>query len=81
MAIETDLVNRAMDLSPVDRAELARQLILSLDPPPADGPAAETWEAEIEARLAAYDRGETSPIEWREAVQQARTSLRKTVEK
>jgi putative addiction module component (TIGR02574 family) len=77
MAIETDLVCRAMNLSSVDRAELARQLILSLDPPTDDGAATDAWEAELERRLSAYDRGESTPIEWRDALERARASLRK----
>jgi len=79
MAIEADLIGRAMNLSSVDRAELARQLILSLEPTPVDGAAADAWEDEIERRLVAYERGETTPVEWRDAVERARASLRKPV--
>lgn len=77
MAIETELISRAMNLPSVDRAELARQLILSLDPPSDKDAVADAWEEELERRLSAYDRGESTPIEWREAVERARTSLRK----
>lgn len=76
MAIETDLLDRAMRLSSRDRAELARQLILSLEPTPLEVDADEAWEAEIEKRLAALDRDEVTPVEWRDAVNRARALLR-----
>jgi len=75
MAIETDLIDRAMRLSSGDRAELARQLLLSLEPTPLDVDADQAWEVEIEKRLAALDRGEVTPVEWRDAVDRARASL------
>lgn len=78
MAIETQLIDRTLQLSPGDRAELARQLILSLE---SAGPEAEIdpiSEAEIERRLDAFDRGEVQAVEWRDAVERARASLRKS---
>ena len=38
---------------------------------------AEAWEAEIEHRLRAIDRGEVATVDWREAVERARNSLSK----
>ena len=46
----------ALALSDQQRAELARDLIASLDAP-AEADAAETWDAEIARRLAEVDAG------------------------
>jgi putative addiction module component (TIGR02574 family) len=77
MAIKQELVSTALDLSADDRAELARQLILSLEPAEVDADADSAWEAEIEHRLQAIDRGETTSVEWRQAIERARSSLSK----
>jgi putative addiction module component (TIGR02574 family) len=77
MAIKQELVTIALDLSADDRAELARQLILSLEPLEIDADADAAWEAEIESRLQAIDRGEVTSVDWRHAVERARNSLSK----
>jgi putative addiction module component (TIGR02574 family) len=71
-----ELMQKAMELSAEDRAELARQLIRSLEPETPDIDADEAWEAEIERRLQAVDRGDAKLIDWRESVARARHSLR-----
>lgn len=75
MAIETDLLERTMHLSDRDRAELARQLLLSLEGIQSESDLDEAWEAEIERRLAAHDRGETAAIDWEESVERARRAI------
>ena len=77
MAIEADLVARTMHLSPDDRAELALRLILSLETEPLQQDLDHEWEVEIERRLAAVDRGEVTPLEWRAVIDRARGSLRR----
>ena len=77
MAIASDLLERTLHLSGSDRAELARQLLLSLEGSQSDSKADEAWEAEIERRLAAFDRGESAAIDWQEAVERARRAIQK----
>lgn len=48
--------DQARALSPEERAKLAQSILESLHSPLADIEAA--WEAEIEQRVAAFDRGE-----------------------
>jgi putative addiction module component (TIGR02574 family) len=73
MASEVDLLEGTTHLPAVDRAELARQLLVSFVT--ADSPLDSTWRAEIERRLAAAERGEVSLLDWRESVQRARSVL------
>ena len=75
MSIEADLVERTMHLSPSDRADLALQLILSLETDPPDENVDQEWGAEIARRTAAYDRGEMSSVDARVAIARIRASL------
>jgi len=75
MPIATDLVERAMHLSREDRAELALQLIVSLETDPPDENVEQEWAAEIGRRIAAYDRGEMAAIDADEAISKAEASL------
>ena len=75
MAPEQDLTAQAMNLPADQRAQLARRLILSLESPDYDADADQLWEREIEQRLAAIDRGEVEPLEWRESIERIRQSL------
>ena len=77
MAIETDLTERVLRMPAADRADLARQLILSLESEEPQVDVDPAWETEIERRLAAFDRGEVAPVDWRESVERARNSIRK----
>jgi len=53
-----DVEQMARALAPEERAQLAEALLASLQVPPLSD--IETlWDREIEARVAAYDRGET----------------------
>ena len=66
------LLEQAMRLAPDDRAELIDGLF-ELDDPTVDEPAhAEAWAAEIRERKAQVDRGEETPIPWREATARIR---------
>jgi putative addiction module component (TIGR02574 family) len=77
MSLSTEMIFKALELSADDRAELARQLILSLDGSEADNGAEEAWNAEIQRRLSAMDRQAPTLIDWRETVARARAALPK----
>jgi putative addiction module component (TIGR02574 family) len=76
MALKSELVEQLLELSPTDRADLARQLLLSLEPTDVDADADQAWEAEIERRCAAVDRGEVELLDWRTSVERIRNTLR-----
>jgi putative addiction module component (TIGR02574 family) len=54
--------NQALALSESDRAELARDLLKSLDGPP-DPDANNAWDADIERRLKQIDEGTVQPMD------------------
>ena len=56
-----ELVERGLALSAEERARLVDLLLESLHEPPV-AVAEEAWSAEIERRLAEYDRGEVASI-------------------
>ena len=65
-AAATKLTDKAMKLSPAEKADLAACLLASLNDKALNGldPA---WEAEIERRLHAIDGGNAKLIPWDEA--------------
>jgi putative addiction module component (TIGR02574 family) len=76
MAVQAELLNRVMSLPNEERATLARELILSLEPTAFDAGAEAAWEAEIERRLADVDQGNAKLVDWRESVERIRDELR-----
>jgi putative addiction module component (TIGR02574 family) len=58
----------ALQLAAAERAELAAELIASLDGP-VDGDAAEEWAAELERRIASIDAGTATIESWHEVKQ------------
>ena len=58
----TELVKRGRALAPEDRELLVDQLLESLNEPAAAEQNA-AWEAEIEKRLAEFDRGDVTSID------------------
>lgn len=60
-----NLLHEAMKLDAAERAELAAELLASLDGEPEEGVEA-AWAAEIERRLARIDAGEEQLIPWEE---------------
>jgi len=66
-----ELVKRGRALAPEDRERLVDQLLESLNEPAAAELDA-AWEAEIERRLAEYDRGEVQAINAEEVFAKAR---------
>jgi putative addiction module component (TIGR02574 family) len=65
-----DLVRRGRALPPEERERLVDQLLESLNEPAAAELDA-AWDAEIERRLAAYDRGEVQAIDAEEVFAKA----------
>ena len=59
------LVEEALKLSPNERAEVAEQLIASLDEAP-DTDVEQAWQEEIQKRLQQIDRDEAKTISWEE---------------
>jgi putative addiction module component (TIGR02574 family) len=57
-----ELAQRGISLSPQDRARLAELLLASIEEPVRPDVEA-AWDAEIERRLAAYDRGDLKAID------------------
>ena len=61
-----ELYERAAELPPSDRAELAGLLLESIEDEPDEG-VEEAWAAEIEHRIAEYRAGRVRTIPWSEA--------------
>jgi putative addiction module component (TIGR02574 family) len=57
MSLDSTLLERALELSSRERAELARRLLLSLESDPFDPDAEDQWGDEIESRLVRADSG------------------------
>jgi len=75
MALDTSTISKALELSPEDRAELARHLLLSLEEDDYDKDAEQAWGEEIDRRLEHADR--TNAADWATVLQRVRTSLRR----
>lgn len=69
--------SEALDLSEVERAELAQALIASLDGP-ADPDAAREWEKEILRRMAQIDSGTAKRIDRDELRRRMRARIEKS---
>ena len=73
------LLTQALQLPLKDRASLAHKLLLSLDPGEealTDSEWEAAWVAEAEARSTAYERGETTADDWRQALDRIRQNLK-----
>lgn len=69
------LRNKALALSEAERAELAHDLVASLDGPP-DPDAAEAWDAEILRRVVEIDEGMATLIDAEEVSRRIRARVR-----
>jgi putative addiction module component (TIGR02574 family) len=71
MTVHPEVFDAALTLPQAERAELAHQLLVSLDEP-ADDPAvvAAEWASEIERRVAGIAAGDTEGISWDEVRKQ-----------
>lgn len=59
------IVEQALKLSPNERAEVAEQLIASLDEA-LDTGVEQAWQEEVQRRLGQIERGEVKMIPWEE---------------
>ncbi len=77
MGIRDEIVEQAMSLPPEDRAYVADLLEGSLPIGEFSDPKiASAWSLEIDRRVRAYDQGETTGINFDDALRQMRTALR-----
>lgn len=58
------LVQKAIELQPLERIKLVEAILFSLDKP--DQEIEKSWVQEAEARYEAYKRGEIKSINWEE---------------
>jgi putative addiction module component (TIGR02574 family) len=70
-----DIRELALLLPRKERARLARQLLLSLEPDEMDDDYEAAWTAEIEARLARVEKGDYTASDRREAIARIRHGL------
>jgi len=70
----TELLRQALALSVEERADLAGQLIESLDSPESGSLKAD-WEAEIERRMAEIDSGAIKPVSMEHAFHRLDSTL------
>jgi len=66
------VLEEALSLPPVERAELAERLLISLDTSP-DPRIDELWAHEAEDRIDAFERGEIQTVPAREAFDKIRS--------
>ena len=72
-----ELLERALKLPEAERAALAHDLLLSLEPEHQDEDYEEAWAEEIEARLQRLDSGESQPDDLENVMHRLRASLTK----
>lgn len=72
MTTPAQILDAALALSPCERAEVACQILLSLEPYDQPGDVDAAWAAEIRRRLGAIRRGESSLVDWDVAIAEIR---------
>jgi Putative addiction module component len=78
MTIREQIAQQALLLPPEDRTYLADVLELSLTKGEFTAPeCAAEWASEIDRRIAAYDRGESTPVDAGTSLERIRESLAK----
>lgn len=75
MSTTNDLLNQVLALPEQQRAEMARQILLSLEPEVSEADHEAAWLAEIDARLDAIERGDAVLYDAREALEEIRKQL------
>lgn len=67
MSTETqEILNRALELPPADKARIANELLASLDQ--ADEAIDAVWQKEVEDRIAAYKAGDLKSVSLEEVL-------------
>jgi putative addiction module component (TIGR02574 family) len=79
MPLPATLVESALALPAAEREDLMTRLLISLHNEPAEEGYDEAWAKEINDRIERYERGETTAIDWHEAIERVRQSLRERV--
>ena len=67
MVAPNEILKDALNLRPVEKAELIDKLLLSLDNP--DKELDELWAKEAEDRIEAYDQGKIKALTFREVLE------------
>jgi putative addiction module component (TIGR02574 family) len=60
MAAPKDIIEKALSLKPLEKADLVDRLLSSLDQP--DQAITELWAREVESRLDAYEAGKLKAV-------------------
>jgi len=63
------VLEEAMALEDADREELVERLVDTLAPS-MDADYVDAWQAEIQSRIEQVERGEVTPIPWKQALEQ-----------
>jgi Putative addiction module component len=78
MNSSVDVLSKALLLPEKERADIAHQLLLSLEQENfKDDEIAAAWQQEIESRLQKVASGNFRAFEWRQAIQEIRQELKK----
>jgi len=75
MTTPSQILDAALALNSEQRAEVAHQLLLSLEPADFDADADQAWAAEIRRRLQALREGRVALRDWDEALVNIRQSI------
>jgi hypothetical protein len=75
MTTAPEFLNAAMRLGIEERAEIAHQLLLSLEPDVVDDDAGQAWAEEIRRRLIAIREGRVLLRDWDDALSDIRQSI------
>jgi putative addiction module component (TIGR02574 family) len=75
MTTPAQILDAALALSPDQRAEVACQILLSLEPADHNADVDEAWAAEIRRRLRAIRQGETALVDWDRALDEVRGQI------
>jgi len=71
-----ELLAQALKLPMDERANMARQLVLSLDSEPFEDDYEAAWNKEIAERVKRLDEGKAETFDWRTAHDEIRANLR-----
>ncbi|MGE0761459.1 MAG: addiction module protein [Pirellulaceae bacterium] len=75
MTTTSDILSAAMALPAEQRAEVAHELLLSLEPGELDPDVDQAWADEVRQRLRAIREGRAALRDWNDALEDIRQSL------
>jgi hypothetical protein len=76
MTTVSEILSAAQKLNPQQRAEVAHELLLTLEPAEIDEDSEQLWAAEIRRRLKAVREGAATLRDWDEVLDEIRRSIR-----